>query len=230
MTRHDKYLTCYFQNAVSREQLFITYTPSLFQDALTWQQTKLFIRNCSWALLSKCTQDSHTVLTQEQRWHFLSPGWVAEVVWVCVSHVPGTGSGTEGCWIHADMPPPGRIPPSTSQASPVSRRPGSHVSLAYFLSLVRPGLDIWSWSESHQQAHDQTVLVGLFSVLFCWGFFSLCGFICMISTIKLNMFTFWFQKAGKVRCSLKFNYRPWSMIKTHDFRKYVACGFFFFLF
>lgn len=41
------------------------------------------------------------------------------------------------------------------------------------------------------------------------------------------MFTFWFQKAGKVRCSLKFNYRPRSMIKTHDFRKYVACGFFF---
>lgn len=63
---------------------------------------------------------------------------------------------------------------------------------------------------------------------FCFSFFFLCCFIFMIAAIKLNMFTFWFQKAGKVRCSLTFSYRPWSMIKTDGFRKYVV-GVFSFL-
>lgn len=46
----------------------------------------------------------------------------------------------------------------------------------------------------------------------------------------MNMFTFWFQKAGKVRCSLKFNYRPQSMIKTDGFWKLCCMQFFPFLF
>lgn len=74
----------------------------------------------------------------------------------------------ERCLIHAYVLPPGPRPGIHFSGHPsLACSLCSYISVACFLSLVRPGLDIWPWSVSHaNRALAQIILVFFFSLLF----------------------------------------------------------------